>query len=124
MQVRIDNYSHELCQIYHVLDVQYSLWSGFCYMTPLVGGYVADTYLGRYKTILIFCIVYLGGLVMVVASSVPGHVSEAVFFPAIYIIAIGTGVKLYEHYNRIFQRISSRISYIYYHFHVFIHMKL
>ena len=34
-------------------DVQYSLWAGFCYMTPLLGGYIADTYLGRYKTILV-----------------------------------------------------------------------
>ena len=34
-------------------DVQYSLWAGFCYVTPLIGGYIADTYLGRYKTILV-----------------------------------------------------------------------
>jgi dipeptide/tripeptide permease len=34
-------------------DVQYSAWSGFCYVTPLLGGYIADTYLGRYKTILV-----------------------------------------------------------------------
>eukprot|EP00597_Dinobryon_sp_UTEXLB2267_P005647 CAMPEP_0170080918 /NCGR_PEP_ID=MMETSP0019_2-20121128/16920_1 /TAXON_ID=98059 /ORGANISM="Dinobryon sp., Strain UTEXLB2267" /LENGTH=662 /DNA_ID=CAMNT_0010295097 /DNA_START=50 /DNA_END=2038 /DNA_ORIENTATION=- len=72
-------------------DVQYSAWSGFCYMTPLVGGYIADTYLGRYRTIMLFCLIYLGGLVMVVIAAVPGDVSVAVFFPAIYIIAIGTG---------------------------------
>jgi peptide/histidine transporter 3/4 len=34
-------------------DVQYSYWSGACYVTPLVGGYIADTYLGRYKAILV-----------------------------------------------------------------------
>ena len=36
-----------------VADVQYSSFSGACYVTPLLGGYIADTYLGRYKTILV-----------------------------------------------------------------------
>ena len=34
-------------------DIQFSVWSGFCYVMPLVGGYIADTYLGRYQTILV-----------------------------------------------------------------------
>jgi dipeptide/tripeptide permease len=34
-------------------DVQYSAWSGVCYITPLIGGYLADKYLGRYKAILV-----------------------------------------------------------------------
>eukprot|EP01038_Epipyxis_sp_PR26KG_P011667 gene11667-15622_t len=72
-------------------DVQYSAWSGVCYVTPLLGGYIADTYLGRYKSILVFCSIYLVGLVLVVLGSIPGDVSPALFFPAIYIIAIGTG---------------------------------
>jgi len=72
-------------------DVQYSAWSGFCYVTPLLGGYIADTYLGRYRAILIFCSIYLVGLVMVVVGSIPGDINPAFFFPAIYIVAIGTG---------------------------------
>mmetsp|Transcript_53490 Transcript_53490/g.93341 ORF Transcript_53490/g.93341 Transcript_53490/m.93341 type:complete len:657 (-) Transcript_53490:348-2318(-) len=72
-------------------DVQYSAWQGVCYVTPLLGGYIADTYLGRYYTILIFISIYLVGLVMVVLGSIPGHVSPAVFFPAIYIVSLGTG---------------------------------
>eukprot|EP01040_Poterioochromonas_malhamensis_P014576 gene14576-16151_t len=72
-------------------DVQYSAWSGFCYVTPLLGGYIADTYLGRYQTILLFCSIYLVGLIMVVIGSIPGEVNAAFFFPAIYIIALGTG---------------------------------
>jgi peptide/histidine transporter 3/4 len=72
-------------------DVQYSAWSGFCYVTPLIGGYIADKYLGRYKTILVFCLIYLVGLIMVVIGSVPGEVNAAFFFPAIYLVAIGTG---------------------------------
>jgi dipeptide/tripeptide permease len=74
-----------------VSDVQFSAWSGICYITPLLGGYIADTYLGRYKTILIFCCIYLVGLIMVVIGSAPGDVNANFFFPAIYIIALGTG---------------------------------
>lgn len=72
-------------------DVQYSAWMGVCYVTPLLGGYIADTYLGRYYTILVFISIYLVGLVLVVLGSIPGHVSPAVFFPAIYIVSLGTG---------------------------------
>eukprot|EP00981_Chlorochromonas_danica_P011457 scaffold4013_cov192-Ochromonas_danica.AAC.2 len=72
-------------------DVQYSAWSGICYVTPLLGGYLADTYLGRYKTILIFCSIYLLGLALVVVSAEPDNLSIDVLFPAIYIIALGTG---------------------------------
>lgn len=72
-------------------DVQFSAWSGVCYITPLLGGYIADTYLGRYRTILIFCCIYLVGLVMVVIGSVPGDIDAGFFFAAIYIIALGTG---------------------------------
>jgi len=46
-------------------------------------------HVSRYYTILTFSIIYLGGLVMVVLGSIPGHVSPALFFPAIYVIAIG-----------------------------------
>ena len=34
-------------------DIQYSYWSGACYITPLIGGYLADSYLGRYNAILV-----------------------------------------------------------------------
>lgn len=28
-------------------DTQYALWSGVCYVTPLLGGWIADSYLGE-----------------------------------------------------------------------------
>jgi hypothetical protein len=34
-------------------DIHYSVWSGVCYLSPLVGGYVADCFCGRYRTILV-----------------------------------------------------------------------
>eukprot|EP01034_Spumella_vulgaris_P039545 gene39545-48860_t len=39
----------------------------------------------------VFCIIYLIGLILVVFGSIPGRVTAGVFFPAIYIIALGTG---------------------------------
>lgn len=34
-------------------------WSGTCYITPLIGAFVADAYLGRYWTIASFSIIYV-----------------------------------------------------------------
>lgn len=44
------------------------LWS---YLTPIVGAILADQYLGRLKTILCASGLYLAGLVVLVASSMP-----------------------------------------------------
>ncbi|CAM9090959.1 unnamed protein product, partial [Ectocarpus fasciculatus] len=70
---------------------QFYAWNGFVYVTPLLGGYIADTYLGRYKTILYFSVLYLIGLAMIVFGSVPGAVLVPVVFLAMYIIAMGAG---------------------------------
>jgi hypothetical protein len=36
-----------------------SSWSGVCYLTPLLGAFVADSYLGRYWTMVVFLPVYI-----------------------------------------------------------------
>lgn len=36
-----------------------SNWSGTCYITPLIGAFLADAYLGRYWTIALFSIIYV-----------------------------------------------------------------
>lgn len=72
-------------------DVQFSVWAGFCYVTPLLGGWLADSHLGRYRAILILSLVYLGGLALVVVGAIPGAESPALLFPALYVIAFGTG---------------------------------
>ncbi|KAK7275960.1 hypothetical protein RIF29_17087 [Crotalaria pallida] len=80
-------------------------WSGTCYITPLIGAFVADAYLGRYLTILSFSIVYVIGMTLLTLSaSVPGikptcygndcHPTtgqSAACFVALYLIALGTG---------------------------------
>jgi POT family proton-dependent oligopeptide transporter len=49
----------------------YGLFTGFVYFTPLIGGWLADNYLGQRKCVII------GGLVMAagqftLASAIPG----------------------------------------------------
>ena len=34
-------------------------WSGVTTLMPLLGGFIADAYLGRYSTVFTSCIVYL-----------------------------------------------------------------
>ncbi|KAH9324725.1 hypothetical protein KI387_004903, partial [Taxus chinensis] len=84
-----------------------SNWGGTCYITPLIGAFVADSYLGRYRTIVIFSIVYFIGMTLLTLSaSVPAlkppcdgkvadcHASTSqigVFFLSLYLIALGTG---------------------------------
>lgn len=34
-------------------------WSGTCYITPLIGAFLADSYLGRYATIATFSTIYV-----------------------------------------------------------------
>ena len=61
-------------------DVQYQAWAGVCYLTPLIGGLVADKYLGRYWTIMLFCAIYAVGLALVVVFSAPGAINDGMFF--------------------------------------------
>ncbi|XP_071720929.1 protein NRT1/ PTR FAMILY 5.6-like [Rutidosis leptorrhynchoides] len=81
-------------------------WTGVTTLMPLVGGILADSYLGRFPTVLLSSIIYLMGLILLTMSSmVPslkpcaGHgeclqtrkIHEIVFFIAIYMISVGTG---------------------------------
>ncbi|CAL1378857.1 unnamed protein product [Linum trigynum] len=79
--------------------------SGTCYVTPLIGAFLADAYLGRFWTIAGFVIVYICGMsLLTMSSAVPGlrpscngdscHATSsqtAVCFVALYLIALGTG---------------------------------
>ncbi|XP_071700967.1 protein NRT1/ PTR FAMILY 8.2-like [Rutidosis leptorrhynchoides] len=83
-----------------------STWTGTCYLTPLIGAFVADTYLGRYWTITTFSIIYAIGMGMLTLSaSVPGlkptcyekdvcsatTTQIALCFMSLYFVALGTG---------------------------------
>ncbi|XP_010504182.1 PREDICTED: protein NRT1/ PTR FAMILY 5.7 [Camelina sativa] len=80
-------------------------WSGVTTLMPLLGGFVADAYLGRYATVLLATTVYLMGLILLTLSwFIPGlkacheeicveprKAHEIAFFIAIYLISIATG---------------------------------
>ncbi|GLU07784.1 hypothetical protein SLE2022_247310 [Rubroshorea leprosula] len=86
-------------------------WIGTVWMTPILGAYIADTFLGRYWTFMLASAIYIAGMcLLTLAVSVPGMrpptcpgVKDAdcderastfqvgIFFCALYIIALGTG---------------------------------
>ncbi|XP_062167639.1 protein NRT1/ PTR FAMILY 8.1-like [Alnus glutinosa] len=80
-------------------------WSGTCYITPLIGAFLADAYLGRYWTIAGFSVIYVFGMTLLTLSASvhglepscdknschPTKAQTAVFFIALYLIALGTG---------------------------------
>lgn len=82
-----------------------SNWTGTCYITPLIGAFIADAYLGRYWTIACFSTIYVIGMTLLTLSaSIPGlkpvchgdtcHATSgqaAACFVALYLIALGTG---------------------------------
>ena len=66
----------------------YGLFTGFVYFTPLIGGWLADNYLGQRKSVII------GGLVMAagqftLASAIPGNLT--VFYAGLVLLVIGNG---------------------------------
>jgi proton-dependent oligopeptide transporter, POT family len=66
----------------------------WCYVTPILGAIVADQYLGRYKTIIVFACIYACGQLILVTSSIPSasRITHTVgLIIAMIVIGIGTG---------------------------------
>uniref|UniRef100_A0A0E0IP12 Major facilitator superfamily (MFS) profile domain-containing protein n=1 Tax=Oryza nivara TaxID=4536 RepID=A0A0E0IP12_ORYNI len=77
-----------------------SAWTGTCFLTPLVGAFIADSYLGRRTTILLFLSIYTMGMITltVSASFATSHldtssdgVLRATVFLGLYLVALGVG---------------------------------
>jgi len=68
------------------------LFNALVYVTPLIGAYVADVILGRYKTIMVFSSLYIVGLYLVGVASYPHIESAALFYIALFgLICVGAG---------------------------------
>ncbi len=70
--------------------------SFFNYFTPLFGAFIADTYLGRFKTIWVAICIAITGHIILVVSAIPSviakpHTSIGVFSLGIVIMGCGTG---------------------------------
>ncbi|KAL4021858.1 hypothetical protein IC575_020681 [Cucumis melo] len=82
-------------------------WTGVTTLMPLLGGFLADAYFGRYATVLFSSVLYVLGLILLTMSAFvpnfkpcesndhvclqPRKTHEIIFFLAIYLISIGTG---------------------------------
>ena len=60
-----------------------------CYLLPLVGGYVADHFLGKYRTIVYFAIPYIFGQALLGIASL--HNETCLYF-SLGLLAMGSGV--------------------------------
>ncbi|XP_073037599.1 protein NRT1/ PTR FAMILY 8.1-like [Primulina eburnea] len=102
----IDYFTNQLDQPSATASKNLSNWSGTCYITPLIGAFLADAYLGRYWTIASFSIIYVIGMTLLtISASVPGlrptcyekdvcsatGSQTAACFVALYLVALGTG---------------------------------
>ncbi|KAF2402432.1 peptide transporter PTR2-A [Trichodelitschia bisporula] len=67
----------------------------WCYVTPILGAVVADQFLGKYKTIALFSIFYIVGLIVLFITSLPFAIDKGISLPglvcAMFLIGLGTG---------------------------------
>ncbi|KAF0712760.1 hypothetical protein As57867_004674, partial [Aphanomyces stellatus] len=69
-----------------------SVFTCLSYIMPLMGAYVADRYLGRYKSILSFSVWYLAGLVVCTFASHPSVMCMPLFMAGLFGgVAMGVG---------------------------------
>ncbi|KAL3335133.1 hypothetical protein AABB24_031369 [Solanum stoloniferum] len=83
-----------------------NVWSGTASLLPLLGAFIADSYLGRYRTIIISSVLYILGLGFLMLSTVlssihsdcqdtatcsPPKFQIIFFFFSLYLVAIGQG---------------------------------
>lgn len=72
-------------------DAHVSTWNGACFVTPLLGAWIADTHTGRYRTILAFGMLYLLGLIAICITAQKSMSNGTAFFISLYVIALATG---------------------------------
>jgi len=71
--------------IYHVFVM-------LCYFTPVLGAILADTYLGKFWTILSLSIVYALGSILLSIAAIPDTIPQEAFsLVGLFVIALGTG---------------------------------
>ncbi|CAN6324363.1 unnamed protein product [Urochloa humidicola] len=77
-----------------------STWIGSSFFTPLIGAFLADTFLGRYWTVVIFLSVYVTGMLILTVSaflpllmdsSYDLSIHRVTAYLGLYLVALGNG---------------------------------
>ncbi|KAM9548733.1 solute carrier family 15 member 2 isoform 3-T3 [Guaruba guarouba] len=73
----------------------YHAFSALCYFTPVVGAIMADSWLGKYRTIIYLSIVYVVGHLIKSVGAIPSLGNQVVHvilsMVGLFLIALGTG---------------------------------
>ena len=83
------NVAHDIasqtCAVSPNASVLYGFYTGFVYLTPVIGGLIADKYLGQKRS------VYVGGTIMALGQIVLFG-SESAFFVGLVLLILGNGL--------------------------------
>lgn len=87
-------------QILHFTEdnssVFFHVFNALCYFSPIVGAIIADTFLGKYRTIFYLALLYAAGQIILTLGSVgeegiTGLPAKTLSFLGLFLIAFGTG---------------------------------
>ncbi|KAE8666508.1 Protein NRT1/ PTR FAMILY 5.16 [Hibiscus syriacus] len=72
---------------------QVNAWSGAAALLPLLGAFIADSFLGRFRTIILASLLYVLGLgLLTLSAALPSLRFQVIlFFFSLYLVAVGQG---------------------------------
>ncbi|PNX87004.1 putative peptide/nitrate transporter, partial [Trifolium pratense] len=71
-----------------------NIWAGTASLLPLLGAFLADSFLGRYRTIIIASLIYILALSLLTLSAIlpsDGNAQAILFFVSLYLVAFAQG---------------------------------
>jgi proton-dependent oligopeptide transporter, POT family len=82
--VDLQNVAAQTCAVSPAASTMYGWYTGLVYLTPLLGGFMADRYLGQKRS------VYIGGIIMALGQFVLFG-AENLFFVGLLMLIVGNG---------------------------------
>jgi proton-dependent oligopeptide transporter, POT family len=81
---QVQSLAEQICAVQPQASVLYGWYTGLVYLTPLLGGYLADKYFGQKKS------VFIGGIIMALGQFVLFG-AESLWFVGLLMLIIGNG---------------------------------